>query len=90
MCGLGLMLEYVCIRTIKRDPAPYRGINYCVIGLSQPRYVMVNLVAIRVQEKGGEKSTNVQFICKYEHITQQLHLRREKELYSDRETEPER
>ncbi len=47
--------QYVCICVIKRDSVLYRGINYCVIGLSQPRYVTLNLVAKR---KGGEKTTN--------------------------------
>lgn len=49
---------YVCICVIKRDSVLYRGINYCVIGLSQPRYVILNLVAKSTREKGERKTTN--------------------------------
>ena len=43
----------LCVCVIKADAGLYRGINYCVIGLSQPRYVMPNLVSksTRVKEK---------------------------------------
>lgn len=55
VCGFGLVcvcVLYVCICVIKRDSVLYRGINYCVIGLSQPRYVILNLVAKSTREKG--------------------------------------
>lgn len=39
-----------------------RGINYCVIGLSQPRYVMLNLVAKSTREK-GEKKVQITVKC---------------------------
>jgi len=77
VCGLGLVCvcsQYVCICAFKRDSVLYRSIKYCVIGLSQPRYVMLNLVAKSTREKGEKKTTNVQFICKYERVTQQLHF----------------
>lgn len=69
---------YVCICVIKKDSVLYRGINYCVIGLSQPRYVMLNLVAKSTREKREKKKYkllwNVQYIWKYEYITQPLVL----------------
>ena len=63
----------VCVCVIKGDSGLYRGTNYCVIGLSQPRYVMPNLVAksTSVKEKNNNYKLprNVQYVCERELIT---------------------
>lgn len=53
VCVTAGVCVYIC--GIKRDLVQYRGINYCVIGLSQPRYVMLNLVAKSTRERGRKK-----------------------------------
>lgn len=55
MCGLVLVSVHVhtlCAFVLSKEIQHYIEAYNCVIGLSQPRYVMLNLVAKSTRRKG--------------------------------------